>query len=347
MRKFLIIGAIILFLVSPVSAVEFTAPPVPDSGNAWMPYEAETFAQGLTSLLKDAISLLQPDLAQALKTSSAVIAVVLIISILQSFTGISKNTSEITGVVTIACMLLGKTNTMIHLGIETVDQISEYGKLLLPVMAAAMGAQGMGATSAALYAGTIAFDAVLSNLIAQLLSPMIYLFLALSVTGAVIGEDPLKRLRDIVKGFMTWSLKILLYVFTGYMGITGVITGTTDASALKAAKITISGAVPVVGGILSDASEAVLVGASVMKNAAGVYGMLAVLSVCLEPFVRIGVQYLILKLTAALCAAFGTKRLTDVLSDFSSAFGLLLAMVATCCILLLISTVCFMKGVAV
>ena len=60
---------------------------------------------------------------------------------------------------------------------------------------------------------------------------------------------------------------------------------------------------------------------------------------------KIGVQYLILKLTAALCALFGAKRLTELIFDFSTAMGLLLAMTGSECLLLLISTVCFLKGV--
>ena len=129
------------------------------------------------------------------------------------------------------------------------------------------------------------------------------------------------------------------------MSITGVVSGTTDAAALKAAKMTISSVVPVVGGILSDASESVLVSAGLMKNAAGIYGILAILAVFLEPFLRIGAHYLILKLTAALCGVFGSKQMTELIGDFSSAMGLLLAMTGATCLLLLISTVCFMKGV--
>lgn len=347
MRRVAIFAVLLFLLVPTVSAMEFTAPEVPESGRAWMPYEAETFSQGLAEILRNAIGLLQPDLAKAASVCMGTLACVMIVSILQNFTGITKNTSELVGTVTVACLLMNSTSTLIHLGAQTVHQLSEYGKLLLPVMAAAMGAQGMAATSAALYAGTAAFDAVLSGFIAKILTPMIYLFLALSVTGSAVGEETMKKLREMIRGFLVWCMKTLLYIFTGYMGITGVVTGSTDAAALKAAKLTISSAVPVVGGILSDASEAVLVGAGLMKNAAGIYGMLAILSVCLEPFVRIGAQYLLLKLTAGLCAMFGPKRLTDMLADFSSALGLLLAMTGTCCLLLIISIVCFMKGAGI
>ena len=190
----------------------------------------------------------------------------------------------------LAAGLLLSANSLIRLGSQTVTEISEYGKLLLPVMTAAMAAQGGAASSTALYAGTAVFDSVLSSLISRMLGPMVYLFLALSAANGAIGENILGKLRDLVKNVVSWSLKTILTVFTTYMTVTGVVSGTTDAAALKATKVTISSVVPVVGGILSDASEAVLVSAGLMKNAAGIYGILAVLAVFLSPFLKIGVH---------------------------------------------------------
>jgi stage III sporulation protein AE len=249
------------------------------------------------------------------------------------------------GAVGIAGLLLVSTDSLTRLGTQTVTELSEYGKLLLPVMTGAMAAQGGITTSAALYTGTSIFSSFLSSLISGLLIPMVYIFLALSGANGAVGEEMLKKARDFVKWLMTWSLKTVLYIFTGYMGLTGVISGTTDAATLKATKLTISGMVPVVGGILSDASEAVLVSAGLAKNAAGVYGVLALLAVFLGPFLRIGVHYLIFKGTAAVCDVFGSKRITGVIQDFSTAMGLVLAMTGAVCLLLLISTVCFLKEV--
>jgi stage III sporulation protein AE len=160
-----------------------------------------------------------------------------------------------------------------------------------------------------------------------------------------LGEEYLRKLADSIKSFLSWLLKTMLIVFTTYMSITGVVSGTADAAALKAAKVTISTAVPVVGGILSDASEAVLVSAGVVKNTAGIYGIFAVLALIAEPFLRIGVHYLILKLTTAVCGIFGSKRITGLIGDFTSVMGLLLAMTGTVCLMILISTVCFLRGV--
>jgi stage III sporulation protein AE len=136
----------------------------------------------------------------------------------------------------------------------------------------------------------------------------------------------------------------VLYIFTGYMSITGVISGTADAAAVKAAKLTISGVVPVVGGILSDASETVILSAGIMKNAVGIYGLLAVAAMWITPFLTIGAQFLMLKLTAAVCGVFGVKEASDLIADFSAAMGLVLAMTGAVCFFLLVSIVCFMKG---
>ena len=345
MSKFLLVVILIFSLAIPASAAELTAPTVPQSGREVMPEKTDSFGDGLLKLLENALGQLQPDLKEASRVSLGVVAAVMMVSLLQSFSGSVKTAAEFAGTTAIAAGLLLSANSLIRLAAETITEISEDGKLLLPVMTAAMAAQGGVSSSAALYTGTALFDAVLSSLISRLLVPMVYLFLALAAANSAMGEDLLKQMRNVAKGLISWCLKILLTVFTTYIAITGVVSGTTDAAALKATKVTISSVVPVVGGILSDASEAVLVSAGLMKNAAGIYGILAVLAVFLSPFLKIGVQYLILKLTAALCALFGAKRLTELIVDFSTAMGLLLAMTGSECLLLLISTVCFLKGV--
>lgn len=345
MRKLIFLLLLLFTLAVPVSASEFTAPSVPVSGQAVMPENTESFAEGFRELLQKVLLRIRPDLADAAGVSLSVCAAVMLTALMKQVGGKTGKAAVLAGGGAICSLLLGSADTMIRLGAETVTQLSEYGKLFFPVLTAALAAQGGLQTSAALYVGTAAFDMVLSSLVVKLLIPMVYLFLALAAANAVTGEGLLKRMRDMVKGLLSWTLKLLLTVFTTYMSITGVVSGTTDAAALKATKVTISSVVPVVGGILSDASEAVLVSAEMMKNAAGIYGILAVLALFLEPFLRIGSHYLILKGTSALSSVFGSGELSALIEDFGSAMGLLLAMTGSVCLMQLISAVCFMKGV--
>lgn len=344
MKLLTLMLCLLLLLPQNAAASELTAPTVPRSGAQWMPQETDSFGEALMELVQNVVCSLRPDLREAAGLSLAAIAIVLLVSVLKSWEG-GSSLVELAGCAATGATLLLGTNALIGLAGETIEEMSQYGKLLLPVMTAAMAAQGAVSSSTALYAGTAFFDSLLASLISRVLKPMVSLYLALCIAKGALGQEVFKAMAEALKSFVSWCLKLLLTVFTSYMTITGVVSGSADAAAVKVAKVTISTAVPVVGGILSDASEAVLVSVGLMKSAAGVYGILATLSLFLFPFLRIGIHYLLLKLTAALSASFGCKAITGLIGDFSTAMGLLLAMTGSVCLLLLISTVCFLKGV--
>lgn len=338
---------LILFLIPfPVRAIDIQAPQVPESGTAFMPNETQSFADGLWSIIKDAAAALKPAITEAARICSSVIAAVILCAIIKSFPCSPSKTVELVCTLMIGYLLLQPSNTLIRLAAETIVNISSYGKLLLPVLTAALAAGGGVTKSAALYAGTVAFDTALCSVISSGIVPLVYIFLCLSVVSASIGSNSIERIKGFIKWAITWGLKIVLYAFTGFMTITGVITGSADATAVKATKLTISGMVPVVGGLLSDASETVLISAGIVKNSIGIYGLLAVISIWVGPFIKIGAQYILLKTGGALCSAFGGKECCKLIDDFSSAMGFLLAMTGTVSLLQLISIVCFMKGVA-
>lgn len=346
MKKLILIVMLLFCMSNEVQAQELTAPSVPSDVQDLMPVETESFADGLLYVLKSSIQTLQPEIAAGCGVCLCIIAASMLVSVVSAMPSMTKNVAQLAGCIAVGCLLLGSTNTMIADATDTVSSLSEYGKLLLPVMATAMAAQGGISGSAAIYTGTTIFDAVLCTLISKLLAPFVYLYLAMAVAGNAMGEDFLKKLRDFLKWLISWSLKTILYIFTGYMTVTGVVSGSADQTALKATKLAISGSVPVVGSILSDASEAVLVCAGAIKNAVGVSGLLAICAIAFAPFLRIAVQYLLLKLTAAVCGVFGCKPITELITDFAGAMGLLLAMTGAICLILLISLVCFMKGVS-
>ena len=345
MIKLLAVLLIIQSLVLPVSALQLEAPSVPTEADARMPRSTDSFSEGITELLHNALASLRPDVLEAIQVSAGLIASALIVSVLDCFSDNIKKTADLTGTAVVAGTLLLNTRSMIRLSVHTIQELSNYGKLLFPVMTTAMAAQGGISSSAALCVGTAVFDTILTESIIRILIPMVYLFVILAIANSAVGEDLLKRLRDLLKTAVSWCLKTILTIFTTYMSITGVVSGTTDAAALKATKVTISSVVPVVGSILSDASEAVLVSAGLAKNAAGIYGILAMMAIGLQPFLKIGLHYILLKVTGAVCSIWGTKGITGLVEDFSTAMGLLLGMTGGTCLLTLISTICFLKGV--
>lgn len=345
MKKILLTIVLLLGMVLPVQALDIQAPEAPEAVEEMMPADSQSLGEGIWFIVKAAIKNLRPDLAQGLRICLSVTVLSIAAAVLRSFPGRSAALTDMVSSLATSGLLLSSAHTLIGAADQTITQLSDYGKLLLPVMTAAVAAQGGTTSATALYSGTAVFDALLGALVSSVLVSMVYVYLTLSVADSILDGDVLKRMRDFVKWLVTWCLKTVLYIFTGYMSITGVISGVTDKAAMKAAKLTISGVVPVVGGIMSDASEAVLVSAGVVKSAAGVYGLWALIAIAIGPFLRIGVQYLLLKLMSAMCSVFAGKKLSELLQSFSSAMGLLLGMTGAVSLLFVISIVCFLKGV--
>ena len=344
--KRLILGLVILILIAiPVNALEFSPPEAPDSALPYMPDETDNFGEGLLFVIREAVRKTQPGFAEAAGVCAIAIGISIGIGMLSCLSDNKDMIFNLAGTLIVSILLLQPAKSFIQLSIQTIGEISQYGKMLLPVMTGAMAAQGGVTKSAALYAGTAFFNMLLSSLISEILMPLVYVYICVSIVTRVFPGQVLDELRKFLKWLMIWGLKTILYVFTGYIGITGIVSGSTDAAMLKATKLTISGMVPVVGGVLSDASEAVLVSAGLVKNSAGIYGLLVVAALWIGPFLKIGIQYLCLKITGGICRMIGTKNIGDVIGDFSETMGILLAMTGSMCLIVLISTVCFMKGV--
>ena len=65
--------------------------------------------------------------------------------------------------------------------------------------------------------------------------------------------------------------------------------------------------------------------------------LLGVLALCAYPFLQLGIQYLLYKLTAFLASVIGDTELCGLIGGLGGAFGLILGMVGSCALVLLVS----------
>lgn len=346
MRKVHMLLLVILLLAVPVNAAEFTAPSAPSEAQRYLPDETDDLGGGLWFVISNVLRELRPSFSEALRTCTSLISVSLLVSLLFNISSRHSVGLSMAGTATVAVIMIRPAESMLQLGVKTIEALAEYGKLLVPVMTGALAAQGAVTKSGVLYTASVFVNTLLTSTVLQVLVPSAYILLCICIANRFFDHKLLQNTRSFIKWLITWGLKTVLYVFTGYISITGVVSGTTDAAMLKATKLTISGMVPVVGSILSDASEAVLVSVGLMKNAAGIYGILTTVALSAGPFLQAGVQYLMLNITSGICHMFGIKEMAALIKDLSDIMGLILAMIGTVSVIMLISTVCFMKGMA-
>ena len=280
----------------------------------------------------------------ALRLCAVLLALLTLCSIAH-MNGHAGTASNIVGALGITVAIMGSFQTMVSLSKETLESMTNYSTFFLPVMASATMLSGGFTSSTALYSGTILFSNILMQLISKFLIPGVFFYIAVATAEAAIGNGMLSEIREFIGWLISKCLRIVMYIFTAYMSITGVISGTSDATTLKTTKAAVSGMVPVVGNIVSDASESMLASAAILKNSVGFFGMLAVIGICMLPFLRIAIHYLLMKVTAAVSATVGLPAHVKLLKHFSQAMGFLLGMCGACALLLLIASVCFLKVV--
>jgi stage III sporulation protein AE len=196
------------------------------------------------------------------------------------------------------------------------------------------------------YAAAALFLDVLINAANTLVFPLICAYLAAAIAQSALGDERLTGSVKLLKWACRTIMVALVTAFTLYLNLTGIVASSGDALASKAAKTALSAALPVVGSIISDAAGSIVSGAGMIRSAVGVFGLIAVLCVCLLPFLRLGVRYLVFKAAAALSSVIGGGRLSRLIDAVGDACGMILSLVGVEAIFIYISIISLVKAVS-
>ena len=272
-------------------------------------------------------------------------AVVLICSMAEAADSSGRSAAYVllAGVAAIGAAALSDVDSYMSAALEAMETLSDYSRVLLPVLAATAAASGAVGTAAASSAATAVFMDMLLHLSVRLLIPVICGYAALAIANAAVGNGALKTAAKLMKSGCTLLLGGLTTAFALWLSVSGVVSGSADASAARLTKTVLSTALPVVGRILSDASGALAAAAGSLRGLCGSFGLLAVLCICLSPVLELGIRYLLYKLCAALCACISGGRLAELLDNLGSCFGMLLAMTGSGAVFMYISIFSFMR----
>ena len=299
--------------------------------------------EGLSALFESGVEQMPGALRKAARSGAFLLVIVMLCGMADGIEDVSGSKGlsvvPLMGAIAVTAVAVADIHSLIGMGREAIGKMESLSKLLVPSLAAVTAAAGAPTRAAALQMATMLFSDILMTIINRLLLPLVYAYIAASAVNAALGNEGVKRLAELIKWAVTSILAALLLIFVGYLSVSGVIAGNTDAMAVKAAKFAVSGMVPVVGGILSDAAETVLAGAGILKGTVGVVGMLAILAICISPFLYLGIHNLTNKIAAALSAVLSDGRIAGLVSAIGGAFGLVLGMTGACALLLFISTI--------
>ena len=251
------------------------------------------------------------------------------------------------GCLAVAAIAFGETGEWINAAASVLEEMNSFARSLLPCLTAAAAAGGMATSAAARYAATSLFMDVLLTLSRTLLMPLAYALLALRTASAALGNGALDGAGKLVKWIAYTLTGVIMTAFTAYLSFSGAVTGAADAAAAKAAKTAISAALPVVGGIISDAAATLVAGAGILRGAVGALGAAVIAALCIVPFIGLSLRYILYKAAAGVASGFCDSRVAGLIGDVGSVFALVLGITGAGAAMLYISILSTLKAVGI
>ncbi len=318
-----------------IREVEEAAPELPGSvGVLGLTDPEGVLAEIFSSVLKTEL------LADALRSAASVLLVVLSFSALKGVfrtEGGALDPAELAGTAAIALTVSASHSGLLDLGYQTVAKLQDFANVLLPVLASAVTASGQPGSGAAKYTAAALFLNVLVNAVNGAALPLVQLYFAAAVAEAATDSGVITGAVNLLKWMVTMTLTVIMLAFTLYLSICSITSGAADAALTRSAKTLVSTALPVVGGIAADAAGAILASAAVIQKSLGVFGLLAVTASVLSPFAYVGSHYLLFKGASALASGVAGGRLAKLVGRCSEAFGMTLACLGACSLLVYFS----------
>lgn len=282
---------------------------------------------GLEALLSFAREKAPEALRETLRPLAAIVAVTLLCAAAEAFAPSGAEAAGFAGCLAIAVIGAQDVKSVLALGVDTLHSLRDFSRVLLPTLTTAAAATGGAASAGATWAAAALFSDLLLSAAETLILPMLSGMAAAAAAAAVLGEKRLDGAVHLLQWLARMCLRGLALGFTAYLGVTRTLSAQTDAAAAKTLKAVLSASLPVVGKLLSDASEALVAGAGLLRAAVGVYGMLIILAAVCLPVLRLGLRWLLFRAAAAVCAGIAGERQGTLIARLGTVYGALLGLV--------------------
>lgn len=231
---------------------------------------------------------------------------------------------------------LGSFTLSMGIARDTIDQMVTFFNSLVPILVTLIVGVGHVTSAAILSPLTLATTAFFSNIINQVVMPLIYICTVLYILDHITQNFKVSHLAKLSRDATLGLIGLSLTIYIAVLNIQGVAGNVSDGVALETAKFATGSFIPVVGKFLSDALEAVVGTSLLIKSAVSIVGILLIALICVFPLLKILSLVVIYRVAAALVQPFGAKHIADTFNTIGNCLLLVFGAVSSVGIMLFI-----------
>ncbi len=192
---------------------------------------------------------------------------------------------------------------------------------------------------------TVFFGSVLmfiSEVLINVVLPLAGVYLALRSTALCVSTLECRSIAELLRKAIRWVLLGLATLFTAIMSMQSIIAGAADNMAIKTGKFIVGSGVPIIGGVVQDAINAVLGGISALKTTAGVTAILAVIVMFAPLFIKCVVYIAVFSISAAAAEITGSDKIMQLMNAAGGAVEIYFSSIVLLFLVITISMITLM-----
>ncbi len=262
-------------------------------------------------------AMLNGSLRSGIKELGVLLAVSMVLSIVENLKILSPDTEQAAltgGRIIFLCALLSAVIKPLSEAKEALHGIRAFSQVLTPVLATLLASCGAQGSAASLSPTVSLLSGVLISAATDIIFPLLICGFVISEADTLLPDGKLSGVALLFKSISSWLIGGIFTVFAAVIAIRGLASGISDGISVRGIKYALSSAVPIIGGSVSESLSLVLSSGSLIKNAVGVTGMLAIAGIILAPIVNLLGFMLALRIFSACVRPFA-GRITSLQTD--------------------------------
>lgn len=221
---------------------------------------------------------------------------------------------------------------------KAAEGVSVFMLSFVPAYAAVIVAGGQTALAASYSTVLLTGAECTSALTTGVVMPLLTVSLGISAVSSISEKSRVGMLGGLLAKAAGWLLTTVTGVFTALLSLQGPVAASADTLGLRAARMSVSSFVPVVGGALSEAFGTVTGCLRLLKSTLGMFGVLAAAALVVPSLCRCVMWALALSFCRMAAEVLDVQPVTTLLSAAQSVVKTLIGVLAVCALFLIITT---------
>lgn len=214
---------------------------------------------------------------------------------------------------------------------------------LMPLMAALHVMGGNVGVAAAQNAALMLFLTVCENVCGRTVLPTAALCLCLAAASVLAPGLLPKGIGGMIKNGYTKTLGFVMLLLSFVLSAQTALRAASDSLAARTAKFMAGNLIPVVGGALGDSLRTVASGVSFLKGTVGIGAMIVLFLLLLPVLISLLTTRVSIQLSVAVSDLLGCETESRLLGELLHVWGLLIAVVSMCSVLLIFALTLFVR----